>query len=282
MRNPTTRLMIGALLLFALAACASPAQPTPTLGIGSTMVSDKDGMTMVYVPAGEFLMGSTDADIALVLQSCPDCNFDDEKPQHTVSLDAFWIDRTDVTNAMYAQCVIAGMCKPPSDTRSYTRPNYYRNTQYGRYPVVYVSWNDANIYCIWAGRHLPTEAQWEKAARGTNGQVYPWVNQVPSQALANFNGDDTTEVGQYPSGASPYGALDMAGNVWQWVADWYAYDYYVNSPVQNPIGPASSSARVLRGGSWLNEVAKSRSAYRVRLGPEIRYDHIGFRCSLST
>jgi serine/threonine-protein kinase len=129
--------------------------PTPTLGIGSTMISEKDGMVMVYVPAGEFTMG-------------------EGSDKHQVNLDAFWIDQTEVTNAMYAQCVVNGDCEPPSFSKSYTRESYYGNTEFDDYPVIYVDWNQANAYCSWAGRRLPTEADWEKAARGTDGRTYPW------------------------------------------------------------------------------------------------------------
>ncbi len=254
---------------------------TATLSIGSTMTSDKDGMTLVYVPAGKFLMGSMEADIAQALKDCgSDCSndaFNDEKPQHTVYLDAYWIDRTDVTNAMYAQCVRAGNCQPPTDISSETRGSYYGDSAFDNYPVIHVSWNDAKAYCEWAGRRLPTEAEWEKAARGIDGWKYPWGNQAPDQTRANFNSSDTTEVGHYLAGASPYGALDMAGNVWQWVADWYSVNYYASSPRQNPTGPASGTCRVLRGGAWYVEAQNVRVASR--LCPDKRDYGVGFRCS---
>ncbi|MBI5082216.1 MAG: SUMF1/EgtB/PvdO family nonheme iron enzyme, partial [Chloroflexi bacterium] len=172
-----------------------------TLSIGSTQVSKIDGMAQVYVPAGSFTMGN-------------DSGSNDEKPAHTVTLDAFWIDKFEVTNAMYALCVKSGVCSAPSQTKSYTRTSYYGNTLYAYYPVIYISWNDANAYCKWAGRRLPSESEWEKAARGTDGRTYPWGN-TPDQSKLNSDGNvgDTTEVGKYPSGASIYGVLDMAGNV---------------------------------------------------------------------
>jgi len=245
--------------------------PLPTLGIGSTMVSDTDGMVLVYVPAGEFQMGSADSDTEAS---------SNEKPQHAVYLDAFWIDSTEVTNGMYALCVTASACQPPVYTSSYTRASYYGDSQYDAYPVIYVSWNDAAAYCEWAGRRLPTEAEWEKAARGTDGRLYPWGSASPDANLLNFNDNvgDTTAVGSYPSGASPYGALDMAGNVWEWVADWYSETYYASSPFKNPSGSESGSYRVLRGGSWGDSQWIVRSALRLRITPVYRDFSVGFRC----
>jgi formylglycine-generating enzyme required for sulfatase activity len=170
------------------------ASPIPVLSIGSTMISDKDGMTLLYVPAGEFMMGSDNGGA-------------DEKPVHTVYLDAFWIDRTEVTYAMYAKCVQDGACNQPSSTKSDTRDSYYGNSEFDNYPVIYVSWKGAKAYCEWADRRLPTEAEWEKAARGENAFIYPWGNDAPNNNLLNYNGavGDTTEVGKYQDGASPYG-----------------------------------------------------------------------------
>ncbi len=243
---------------------------TPTLDIVSTQISPIDGMVQVYVPAGSFQMGSDSGD-------------PDEKPVHPVMLDAFWIDHTEVTNAMYTLCVEAGKCSPPSSSKSYTRDNYYGDAQYNNYPVIYVSWDNANAYCDWAGRRLPTEAEWEKAARGTDGRTYPWGNDAPDSNLLNFNSNvgDTTEVGAYPSGASPYSALDMVGNVWEWVNDWYDEAYYGNLPSENPQGPASGQYRVLRGGSWSFGVGGVRAAYRDRGEPGYFSGRIGFRCARS-
>jgi formylglycine-generating enzyme required for sulfatase activity len=240
---------------------------TPTLGIGSTRIAPIDGATMVYVPAGEFVMGSND--------------YDDEKPPHTVYLDAFWIDKYEVTNALYKKCVDAGKCSPPSESKSYTRRSYYGNTQYDNYPVIYVTWENANQYCTWANKKLPTEAQWEKAARGTDGRIYPWGNTFDKNLLNSVEGGkgDTTAVGSYPAGASPYGAMDMAGNVWEWVADWYDANYYKNSASRNPTGPTSGLYRVLRGGSWDSDSLVVRAAYRHLSVPVYRGSDVGFRCA---
>jgi formylglycine-generating enzyme required for sulfatase activity len=228
----------------------------------------------VLVPAGEFLMGSTDAD------SSADST---AKPQHKVYLDAFKIDRTEVTNAMYGKCVQTGACQAPSSSGSRKHSSYYGNSQYANYPVIHVTWNDALAYCTWVGGRLPTEAEWEKAARGADGRIYPWGNEPPDKQRCNFHGDvgDTTPVGAYPAGASPYGALDMAGNVWEWVADRYQADYYAVAPARNPPGPAVGDSRVLRGGSWLHAQRLVRAAFRFRNDPEFRIDLLGFRCARS-
>ncbi len=250
--------------------------PTPTyaLATGSAMVSDKDGMTLVYVPAGEFLMGSAEGD--------PDAD-SDEKP-HKATLDAYWVDRTEVTNEQYRRCVAAGACQPPSESKSATRASYYGNAEYDTYPVINVSWDAAQKYCTWTGRRLPTEAEWEKAARGTDGRKYPWGDAAPDAQRVNFNGNkgDTTAVGSYPSGASPYGALDMAGNVGEWVADWWGETYYQNASAQNPQGPSSGIDRVLRGGSWNDDRRSVRAADRSKNAPGNGYLRFGFRCARSS
>jgi len=282
--------------------------PTPS-GIGSTWTSPADGMGLVYVPAGEFTMGSAGSD--------GDAD-DDEKPQHKVYLDAYWIDRTEVTNAMFAQFVAAAGYK--TDAEKAGKGYVFNPTSKGweetagadwqhprgpgsdlagldAHPVVQVSWNDAAAYCAWAGRRLPTEAEWEKAARGTDGRKFPWGNQTVAGDLLNFadrnldvdwadkNVDDgyqfTAPVGSYPKGASPYGALDMAGNVWEWAADWYDEKYYASSPVASPKGPDTGQYRVLRGGSWDYDQRFVRAASRNRNDPENRNDLIGFRCARS-
>lgn len=243
----------------------------PTLAIGSTQVSEVDGMVQVSVPAGPFTMGSDDG-------------YDDERPEHMVTLGDFWIDKTEVTNAMYALCVQAGSCSPPPSTASYTRSNYYGDSQWDNYPVINISWNDAKSYCEWAGRRLLTEAEWEKAARGADRRKYPWGNDTPDSTLLNYNGyvADTTEVGKYPKGASPYGVLNMAGNVSEWVNDWYGENYYQQPTSENPQGPSFGQYRVLRGGMWssIND-NNVRAASRWRLEPTYGYDFSGFRCAYS-
>jgi formylglycine-generating enzyme required for sulfatase activity len=243
--------------------------PTPVLDIGSTMIGSH-GETLVYVPKGEFTMGS-------------DNGASDEKPVHTVYLDAFWIDQFEVTNKQYQACVDAGMCEPPSFASSITHPNYYGNPEFDDYPVLYVNWDKANRYCeVWAGGDLPTEAQWEKAARGTEAFTYPWGNAQPNKDLLNYNQNfgDTTQVGSYGSGKSPYNAYGMAGNVWEWVNDYYQSDYYADKD-SNPQGPLSGVYRVLRGGSWDDLGYLVRSAIRYGDDPALTDYDIGFRCARS-
>ena len=263
-------------------APATATQIPKALGIGSTQVSPQDGMPLVYVPAGEFQMGSTEAQYQSLVAACvnsginrPACEWiKHETPAHTVYLDAFWIDKTQLTNARYNQCVSAGSCKPSrcNDT------NFSGNLQ----PVVCVDWSQADAYCKWAGRSLPTEAQWEKAARGPDGRTYPWGNQPPDKNLLNFNDNigKTTNVGSYPAGASPYGALDMEGNVMEWTADWYDASYYSHSPGRNPLGPAAGHDRVSRGG-WYSVVGDTRSAERGDSDPTGWSITLGFRCAAS-
>jgi len=237
---------------------------------GRPIRSLQDDMELVYVPAGEFLMGSTDADA--MAQS-------DEKPQHTVYLDAFWIDKTEVTAAQYRRCVEAGVC---SALRTGS-PCTFSADDKSDHPINCVGWSQAVAYCGWAGRRLPSEAEWERAARGADGRIFPWGDQAPDATLANFarNVGSTTVVGSFPAGASPYGALDMAGNVREWVADWYDATTYTTSPRENPQGPASGSFRVLRGGSWVDAANGVRAAYRNRGTPGNRLDYVGFRCARS-
>ena len=248
---------------------------TPTLGIGSTMIRPSDGMTMVYVPAGQFTMGRPYDNSTI--------------PVHQVNLDAYWIDQTEVTNAMYSLCVRDGQCSVPYLDGSATRSSYYSSPEYGNYPVIYVDWWDAMNYCDWAGARLPTEAEWEKAARGTDERIYPWSNPEGGDgcSLANFLISfsthcvgDTASVGSYPLGASPYGALDMAGNVTEWVADWFGF--YPSSLVTNPTGPATGTLKIMRGGSWeANEVKCYSFSRCCGRDPDLKQYDWGFRCAVS-
>ncbi|HBY09450.1 MAG TPA: hypothetical protein DEH22_17335 [Chloroflexi bacterium] len=257
------------------------ATQTPTLEPGATQISTRDGMVLHYVPAGEFLMGSTDQSLGSDY---------DEKPQHPVFLDAFWIDQTEVTNAMFAVFLnemgnqveghaawldtidedvllaqIDGIWQPKKETSDF--------------PAVEVTWYGARAYCDWAGRRLPTEAEWEKAARGTDARSYPWgEEQDCSKAQVANCHSVLTDVGSKPSGMSPYGIFDMAGSVWEWVADWYAEDYYAISPANNPTGPEDGSARALRGGSYDYNWKHARTADRRLNGPANSMNDYGFRC----
>jgi formylglycine-generating enzyme required for sulfatase activity len=263
--------------------------PTTTFGIGSTLTSEKDGMVMVFVPAGEFTMGSDTGDL-------------NERPAHQVYLEAFWIDQTEVTNAMFSEFIEE--TNHITTAESVRSSPVFRNgnwfsvnradwshplgpasniTNIMNHPVVHVSWEDASAYCEWAGKRLPSEAEWEKAARGADGRTYPWGNQYPDTKLLSFSSGvrNTKTVGSYPAGASVYGAHDMAGNVWEWLNDWYDSNYYSSSPSSNPQGPSSGEYKVLRGRSSGYSYSYVRSAYRAWSNPTISYDLFGFRCSLS-
>ncbi len=263
--------------------------------IGQTWTSPIDGATLVCVPAGEFLMGAADDD-ALARG--------DEKPQHRVYLDAYWIGRTEVTNVSFARCLAAGACRPEIyDITATTYIPYAVHPDYKDYPAVLNESDAAAAYCQWAGGHLPTEAEWEKAARGTDNRRFPWGNEIDCAHAAYYgctvpttpSRDDsngprcgysyscqTVRVDSYSAGASPYGALNMAGNVWEWVADWYAPDYYAVSPVNNPIGPVDGKYRVLRGGGSKSFEQDLRVTARAAGRPNHVFDsQIGFRCVFS-
>ncbi len=158
----------------------------------------------------------------------------DEQPPHNVQLDAYWIDQVEITNSMYALCVNADVCRPPRKLSSDNREHYYDNPDFRDYPVVYVAWADADAYCRWAERRLPTEAEWEYVARGDDERNYPWGDEAPNAYNSNAENTvgDTSRVGSYAEGASPFGALDLAGNVWEWVADRYDAAYYKKSPLE--------------------------------------------------
>ncbi len=225
----------------------------------ATVMRDRTG-EMVRVPAGEFRMGS-------------ETQNPDERPARTVYLNAYWIDRHEVTNAQYEAFVLE---------RGHRRPALWDDDRLSgpRQPVVGVDWFDAAAYCDWADKRLCTEAEWEKAARGTDGRPYPWGEEEPDAARANFDMrvGRPVDVGSHPAGVSPFGAYDMAGNVWEWVADWYQHGYYREAPTRNPRGPASGAVRVDRGGSWVNGAVSIVTTKRGRLIPTAKGDQIGFRC----
>lgn len=251
---------------------ATPTQkPTPTPSepaAGTTKVFG--GVEMVYVPSGTFTMGS-------------DTGEPDERPVHNVWLSGFWIDRYEVTNAQYRSCVDAGQCKRPAYEKSNTRGDYFTDPQYNDYPVIFVSSDDAAMYCRWVGKRLPTEAEWEKAAswdwRTSTKFTWPWGNTFDNSKVRDGTRKDTSRVGNYPTGASPYGAMDMAGNVSEWTADYYAADYYAASPSSNPKGPATGYGRVVHGGTWWDVDYDLRTTRRKQEDANARQMYLGFRCA---
>ena len=225
---------------------------------GDVRINPRDQAAYVFVPSGEFHMGS---EIAA-----------DEMPHHRVAVDSFWMGQTEVTNAQYVRCVDAGACTAPHPDN-----HDWRDAARANYPITYVDWNQASAYATWVGGRLPTEAEWEKAAHGTEGRDFPWGDEVTDDQRLNFNSPQgPVAVGSYPAGASPYGALDMAGNVEEWVADWYAPDYYSQSPADNPVGPTDGHFRVVRGGSYNSSRGNVRTTKRGRALPNA-FPSVGFR-----
>ena len=308
--------------------------PTPSIDLPD-LIFDDFGHPMVLAPEGVFQMGmgikieypddpqiyvniTEEENLYLLELGKPYSEeldgffppiFDDELPLHSVLLDTFYIDQYEVTNYQYRACVKAGFCEEPSKISSWTQESYFDNPKFDDYPVIYVSWEDALSYCNWRGLRLPTDAEWEKAARGPEGLIYPWGDTF-TEPVANICDKncslksptldiddryvDTSPVGIFPEGASPYGAMDMAGNVLEWVNDIYVIDYYLWSPIENPPGPEHGDAidstsdgyiwstdRVIRGGSFANNRLWVRASARWSFGiGESDYD-IGFRCAKS-
>jgi serine/threonine protein kinase/formylglycine-generating enzyme required for sulfatase activity len=240
------------------------------LGVGSSWERSADGMMMMYIPAGEFEMG---------------LNSDkyNASPVHLVYLDNYWIDHTEITNEMYSLCIEDGDCKPPIELSSATRDQYFGTPEFNDYPVIYVSWGDAENYCQWAGGRLPTESEWEKAAGGGQGKKYPWGDDGSCE-YANYRKcvGDTSSVASYEGGLSYFGVYNLAGNVQEWVADFYGWNYYETTPYENPMGPISGQTHVIRGGSWTLHESYGQIFYRHNgdhTFPVIPNDSLGFRCA---
>jgi len=253
--------------------CAEPRCPEGTPGAAAApnapaaVAAGPPAAGMVRVAAGAFLRGSPEG-----------VGLEDERPQRSIHLDTFDIDRTEVPLRDYQKCVAAQTCAPPEcgepEDKAETRPDH---------PVVCVSWAQAKAYCEWAGKRLPTEAEWEKAARGDDGRLFPWGNQAPSCELANHSGcgEGTHPVGSKTAGASPHGALDMAGNVYEWVADWHHEAYYELCPDRNPPGPPRGDKKIVRGGAFSYAADELTVHGRTFDRPEVAYDQVGFRCARS-
>ncbi len=264
-RLPSGMIWLG--LVFA----ATAAILSESLAWGGRPTESRDPVPMALVPGGPFLMGSSEGS-----------GREDERPQRKVHVDAFAIDLVEVTNGRYLRFVDATGHRHP--------PNPYGNGALTNakgiesLPIVQVNWHDAFDYCQWAGKRLPTEAEWEKAARGTEGRQYPWGDEQPSPVRANFerNWDKQMTlhpVGTLPEGVSPYGIHDLAGNAREWVSDWYASDYYQHAPDRNPRGPERGVLKVIRGGSWHSPLADITTMARGRGGFALRTHGTGFRCA---
>lgn len=276
-------LFIILLLGITLSACG-PAPATATV-VPPTPVPNTTPVAidaMMLIPAGPFTMG---ASIDQVFAECKkfrdDCErewYTVEAPAHTVDLPDFYIDVYEVTNAGYKACETAGACQPPRINNSATHPDYYGNVEYNNYPVINVNWENARSYCEWRGARLPTESEWEKAARGTDGRTYAWGEGLDTTLTNYFDSKigDPMAVGSYETGKSPYGLYDMTGNVWEWTADWF--EPY---PGGDPAGSTEygQKGRVLRGGGWLDPGNSLHATFRGGLNPEHSFGNIGFRCA---
>jgi formylglycine-generating enzyme required for sulfatase activity len=228
----------------------------------------------VSVSASDLLMGSA-----------PNQGAADEHPQHRVRLGGFSIDRYEVTNERYGRCVKAGACQAPALLSSAKRKSYFAEAEFAQYPVVFVDWDRADKFCRWDGARLPTEAEWELAARGPapSQRIFPWGDTPPDCTKANLGGDlscvgDTDRVGRRPAGASVWGAMDLAGNVWEWTADWYDAKYYATSPVFDPKGPSRGTLKVMRGGCFMSNADSLRVSCRKPELPGTWAPNVGFRC----
>lgn len=268
--------------------------PVPTSTPTYFSINPMDNALIVFVDEGNFIMGVDPG--GTTPEENP--NFSGpEYPEKVVYVDSFWIYQTEVTNAMYRACVEANFCDEPISPGSYLSNSYFEDDKYDDYPVVNVEWRQAATYCDWSGGRLPTEAEWEKAARGPDGNKYPWGNSDPADYQTNLcdsnctfftnstfimdwiddGHDGPAPVGTYPLGKSYYGVLDLSGNVWEWVFDWFQVSYS-RLPLDNPNGPASGSRKVIRGGSFINNIEDVRALTRESWDPQNATTAIGFRC----
>lgn len=291
-------------LVLALGLVGLLAQPgfSQSPAVTASIIHGKDGKEMLLVPAGTFVMGSSEEEAEAAYHLGKKYYVDSEEasterwwlnnelPRRQVWVEAFYMDKYEVTVGEYQTFVdSAGHRTLPADLATYAPGN--------NHPVVRVSWGDAAAYCQWAEKRLPTEAEWEKAARGEDGRLYPWGNSAPAGTLANYCDTTCAEawkdaqendgyaytapVGTYEAGKSPYGIYDLAGNVAEWVEDWYETVYYRHAPQRNPVNTTVSSFRVLRGGSWYLWPVHARAAHRSRFSPQSRLNNVGFRCALT-
>lgn len=246
--------------------------PTPLIAPAPTPTPYTRLAPLVYHPPGTFTMGA--------LPGADPYAEAWERPPHEVTLSGFWMETTEVSNARYALCVAAGVCSLPLRTSSRTRSDYYGNPAFAEYPMVNVTHAQAAQFCEWAGGRLPTEAEWEYAARFNDGRLYPWGNEqdLGRGQFGRGEGSDTEPVTAFPGGASALGVLNLAGNVWEWVADWYDAGYYAASPKENPTGPTTGKERVARGGAFATDPQFVRNTNRFSLNPERGYTNVGFRC----
>ena len=292
MKNVHYAFVFALIFTFLLSACGSPtpvvvvvtATPAPTMETqvvepspsptlvpvplsgpqSGTTMKWIDGSTLVYIQSSEFTMGNGGFDA----------------PIHTVAVDGFWMYQTKVTNRMFAQCVAVGSCSVPTEELG---GPVYSNPEYANHPVVGVTWDQAQAYCSWSQGQLPTEAQWEKAARGTDGNAYPWGNDAPACDLLNLGycSGRTSEVDAFSDGVSPYGLYDMAGNLFEWVSDWYGAAYYNTAPAANPTGPENGEYRSVRGSSFETDFDQAESAIRHFINPSNHRRDLGFRCAVT-
>jgi len=263
--------MLIAGALSSLTTWRADAQTPATPMAVRALVNPVDGAEMVVIPGGKFTMGFTGSGEGGRRRPGGEGGQGDELPPHPVTLSSFALYRYEVTNAQYeAFCKATGHSRSRSFGSKFSQP---------KQPVVGVTWDDAVAYCKWAGARLPTEAEWEYAARGTDGRPYPWGVARPTAKHARYDETDgPLPVGSCPEGVSPFGCQDMAGNAWEWVADYYAYDYYQHSPENDPKGPEKGMRRVLRGGCW-GFPSELRATFRAYDKPGAAENYIGFRCA---